>query len=63
VQKLCEKYKIVPTIEKELLFKDLIMLKTPKSGFFYEYKKNRPTILKEKEPAKPEPFFKKFRRE
>jgi len=36
------------------------MLKTPESGFFFDYKKNRTEYLKQKEPAKPEPFYRKY---
>jgi len=40
-----------------------MMLKTPESGFFFEYKKHRTTMLKDKEPPKKEPYYVKYIRE
>lgn len=40
-----------------------MMLKTPESGFFFEYKKDRTKMLKKQEPPKPEPYYKKYIRE
>ena len=60
---LRDKFGIKVEIDKELAFKDLMMLKSPQSGFFFEFKKKRTTMLKEREPAIPEPYYKRFKRE
>jgi hypothetical protein len=40
-----------------------MIVKTRTPGFFYEFKKNRTTMLKEREPPIPEPFYRRFIRE
>ena len=40
-----------------------MIVKTRTPGFFFEFKKNRTNLLKEREPPIPEPFYKKFIRE
>ena len=62
-QKIREKYNIVCNVNNNLNFKDFMMLKTPESGFFFEYKKHRTTMLKDKEPPKKEPYYIKYIRE
>ena len=62
-QRIREKYNIVCKVSNTLNFKDFMMLKTPESGFYFEYKKHRTTMLKVKEPPKKEPFYKKYIRE
>ena len=49
-QRIREKYNIVCKVSNTLNFKDFMMLKTPESGFYFEYKKHRTTMLKVKEP-------------
>ena len=44
-------------------FKELMMLKSRRSGFFYEYKKNRPRIVRSKEPEKKRDFDEILREE
>jgi len=40
-----------------------MIVKTRNPNFFYEYKKNRTEMLKKREPAIPERFYKKYIRE
>lgn len=62
-QRIRERHKIVCKVSNNLNFKDLIMLRTPESGFYFEYKKHRNTMLKDKEPPKKEPYYVKYIRE
>lgn len=62
-QRIRDKYKIVCKVSNSLNFKEFMMLKTPESGFFFEYKKHRTTMLKDKEPPKKEPYYVKYIRE
>jgi predicted ATP-binding protein involved in virulence len=48
--------------KKELTFKDLMIVKTRSPHFFFEFKKNRTQMLKQREPPVEEPFYKKFKR-
>ena len=40
-----------------------MIVKTRSPHFFFEFKKNRTQMLKQKEPPVIEPFYKKFKRE
>lgn len=40
-----------------------MIVKTRTPGFFFEFKKNRTNLLKEREPPIPEPFYKRYIRE
>ena len=54
------KYKIKSKKDQRLEFKDLMAFKSRKKGFFYEYKKNRPRMLLDKEPARKKTWFETF---
>ena len=62
-QRIREKYNIVCKVSNNLNFKDFMMLKTPESGFYFEYKKHRTTMLRDKEPPKKEPYYVKYIRD
>jgi hypothetical protein len=58
-----KKFKIPIEERKQLTFEDLMIVKTRRSGFFYEFKKNRTNLLKETEPVAKERFYRKYIRE
>ena len=56
-------YKIKINKDERLNFKELMKFKSRDSGFFYEYKKNRPRMLLDKEPEKKKSWFEGFMEE
>jgi hypothetical protein len=43
-----------------MAFIDRIKMKSPQSGFFYEFKKHRTKMLKPKDSPIKEPYYKEF---
>lgn len=62
LQKLIDKYQIRINPQQELVFKQLIQMRCQNSTFFYDFKKKRTQMLKEKEFEKKEPFHVVFLR-
>ena len=60
LKKLVDKYEIKINPEQELHFKQLIAMRSHQPNFYYEFKKKRTLMLKEKEPEKKEPFHVTF---
>ena len=54
LDKLINKYQIKVNLDQELHFKQLIKMRCQKPAFYYEFKRHRTVLMKEKEPAKPE---------
>ena len=49
LNKLITKYQIKVNLDQELHFKELIKMRCQKPAFYYEFKKNRTVLMKEKE--------------
>ena len=60
---LIKTYRIKINKDERLKFKELMQFKSRESGFFYEYKKNRPRMLLDKEPEKKKTWFEEFMEE
>lgn len=56
LDKLCNKFNIKIDLDKELHFKQLMKIRTQDPKFYYEFKKKRTFMLKEKEPKKKEHY-------
>ena len=56
LQALIDKFQIKVNAEQQLKFKDLMKTRSLHPLFFYEFKKNRTILTREKEHEKKEPF-------
>ena len=63
MKRLRDKYQIRVNTKQELHFKQLIQMRSQDPKFFYEFKKKRALMTKEKEPEKPELYHVVFLRE
>lgn len=53
---MIEKHQIKINVDQQLDFKQLMKIKCQVPKFFFEFKKNRTVLLKEKEPEKKEHY-------
>lgn len=60
--KLIEKYQIKINLDQEVYFRQLIEMKCRQPKFFYQFKKHRTMLCREKEFKKSEPFYVAFMR-
>ena len=63
LERLRTEYNIKVKPDEKLAFKELMLLKNRQQGFFFDFKKNRTTYLKAKEPTPPEPEYNKIIRQ